>query len=476
MLRFLLPMCLLGVAMGSPLSLFSSPKISPGLKATLRSHRQNPINIIITFTTGTDAVLEQISQTPFASRYDLLTNLTAALTANSEGSQAAVKAYLEADGWTYDPLWVTDQLWVKSATQELIQNLLNNFPEIANIFEDELTFRAEPIEVVPHFEGRQSIQAEWGVEKVRALEAVELLTNTTAPKDIIVCTIDTGVRVTHEALRDNYLGSHGWFDPGLGSEMPSDTNGHGTHTTGTIAGSHGIGVFPLAKWSACRGCATSFCSMYDLIKCGQWVICPTLPDGTQHDCSKAPHIVSNSWGVTYLDETTWYDNVVKAWHVAKLLPVFSIGNSGPSCGTAGYPGSLDVIGVGSTTSTDAISSFSSVGPSIHGVMKPDVSAPGSNIVSASHLSDTGYRSLSGTSMACPHAAGVASILMAWSDTLSYDEVGEALEMGADTNLVTSGRECDGVIDTEFPNHVFGHGRINALASLQQVIDMKKHKN
>jgi len=309
------------------------------------------------------------------------------------------------------------------------------------------------------------------VEMVKAPQAIELLTNSTSPKEVIVCTIDTGVRVTHEALRDNYLGDYGWFDPGLGTGMPSDTNGHGTHTTGTIAGSMGIGVFPMAKWSACRGCATSYCSMYDLIKCGQWVICPTRPDGTGHDCSKAPLIVSNSWGVPYLNDTTWYDDVVKAWHVAKLIPIFSIGNSGPSCNTAGYPGSLDVVGVGSTTSSDAISSFSSVGPSIHGDMKPDVSAPGSNVVSASHLSDTGYRSLSGTSMACPHVAGIASILMAWNDTLPYAELKAVLETGADTGVVTSGRVCDGVIDSVFPNHVFGHGRVDALASLQNLIKM-----
>lgn len=72
---------------------------------------------------------------------------------------------------------------------------------------------------------------------------------------------------------------------------------------------------------------------------------------------------------------------------------------GPNCGTAGYPGSLNVIGVGSTTTADAISGFSSAGPNIHGEMKPDISAPGSNVVSASHLADDAYRSLSGTSMA-----------------------------------------------------------------------------
>lgn len=104
--------------------------------------------------------------------------------------------------------------------------------------------------------------------------------------------------------------------------------------------------------------------------------------------------------MAYLPETIWFDSVVKAWNVANLVPVFGIGNDGPNCGTVGYPGSLpNVIGVGATTNTDSIASFSSVGPSVRRIMKPDVTAPGANILSASHTSDNGYRALSGTSMA-----------------------------------------------------------------------------
>jgi subtilisin family serine protease len=157
----------------------------------------------------------------------------------------------------------------------------------------------------------------------------------------------------------------------------------------------GIGVYPEAKWLACKGCASSFCSIYDMIRCGQYVLCPTLPDGSSPDCKKAPHLVSNSWGVER-SPASWYDAVIAAWQIGKIIPIFSIGNSGPNCASAGYPGSGNVIGVGSTTSTDAISSFSSVGPSFQGLMKPDISAPGSNIVSASNTADDAYRSLSGT--------------------------------------------------------------------------------
>src|SRR5665811_2378314 len=126
------------------------------------------------------------------------------------------------------------------------------------------------------------------------------------------------------------------YDPYMFTETPNDQNGHGTHTTGTICGAGGIGVYPDAKWLACKGCATSSCSQFALTDCGQYIVCPTLPDGTKPDCSKAPHLVSNSWGGGRGNE--WFDSVIAAWHAAKIVPLFSIGNSGPSCNSANSPG------------------------------------------------------------------------------------------------------------------------------------------
>lgn len=373
-----------------------SPKISPNL--VLKFNQDPTTNIIITFATGTSAVLSYISENDFPDRDTLLFSLATALDINSVQSQSSVRNFLATTNFTSDPLWVTDQLWVKDSTVELVSQLAE-FPEVIEIFEDELTFSfSEPSS--PILTGRSSPLAEWNLEKVKAEEAVTLLKNvSTNIPTIRVCTIDTGVRVTHESLRGSYLGEYGWFDPGLRSDLPNDMNGHGTHVTGTIAGLGGIGVYPDAKWMSCKGCATNFCSMYDLIRCGQWVLCPSLPNGSRRDCSKAPHLVSNSWAVAYTPETTWFDDVVRAWHVGRVVPVFGIGNDGPNCGTVGYPGSIDVIGVGATTTTDAIAPFSSVGPSIHGVLKPDVTAPGQNVLSAAHTGDNEYRVLSGTSMA-----------------------------------------------------------------------------
>jgi hypothetical protein len=94
----------------------------------------------------------------------------------------------------------------------------------------------------------------------------------------------------------------------------------------------GIGVAPGAKWMACKGCATSSCGQDALISCGQFMICPTQPDGTSPDCNKTPQLVSNSWGGG--QGRPMFHEVIAAWSAAGIIPLFSNGNSGPSCGSA----------------------------------------------------------------------------------------------------------------------------------------------
>jgi subtilisin family serine protease len=88
------------------------------------------------------------------------------------------------------------------------------------------------------------------------------------------------------------------------------------------------------------------------------------------------------------------------------------------------------ITVGSTTNTDAQSSFSSFGPCL------DIYAPGSNIISASHTSNTGATTLSGTSMAAPHVAGAVALVLGLNGNLTPDQARDTVVGNATINAIT----------------------------------------
>ena len=164
--------------------------------------------------------------------------------------------------------------------------------------------------------------------------------------------------------------NYNWYDPSLvcgsPSRVPCDNNGHGTHTMGTIVGDDGgsnqIGVAPGARWIAAKGCESGSCSTTALVNSGQWMLAPKDLNGLNPRTDLRPQVVSNSWG-NGNGADTFYQSVVQAWIASGIFPVFANGNSGPSCGTVGAPGSYpESFGVGAYDVNNAIASFSSRGP------------------------------------------------------------------------------------------------------------------
>jgi subtilisin family serine protease len=142
---------------------------------------------------------------------------------------------------------------------------------------------------------------------------------------------------------------------------------------------------------------------------------------------------------------------------------------GPFCGTANsHADSPQVIGVGGTDSADSLYIRSSVGPSVYGTLKPDVAAPGVDVVSAHHTADDAYYTMTGTSMAAPHVAGAIAILKSQNPNLSTADVKRLLSDGSERNLALTGRNCGGIREDVYPNHTYGCGRLNVFKSLRSL--------
>ncbi|GIG64649.1 S8 family serine peptidase [Phytomonospora endophytica] len=294
---------------------------------------------------------------------------------------------------------------------------------------------------------------------------------------IVVANIDTGVDYLHPAVNSKYRGKnadgtyshdYNWFDPtGVcdSAAAPCDNHGHGTHTMGTMVGGEGantIGVAPGATWIAAKGCSTNGCTESDLIASGQWIVAPTDVNGNNPDPSKAPHVVNNSWGGSPPSDDPWYEEIVQSWEDAGIFPSWSNGNDGDlGCNTSGSPGRYPVsYSSGAYDINNAIAYFSGRGPGRNGDVKPNLAAPGVNVRSAKP--GGGYQSMSGTSMAAPHTTAVVALMWSAAPALIGD-VAATKALLDDTARDTEDLECGGTLDD---NHVFGEGRLDALAAVE----------
>ncbi len=395
------------------------------------------------------------------------------LVETAEQSQAGVAAEIaKTPGATAETLWIANEMLVEHGTAQLARRIASR-PEVATVRSEVVVEMIEPVDTAA---GEPSVvSTPWGVAAVRAPEA---WTRGITGQGVVVGLIDTGVRYTHTALAAQYRGGNGdgsyshdynWFDPSAAcTAAPCDTQGHGTHVTGTMVGGdgegpgiHDVGVAPGARWIAARGCAVgTSCAESDLLASGQFMLAPTTVNGTNPDPARRPHIVNNSWGGS--DTDRWYDATAAAWRAAGIIGVFSAGNSGPSCNTTGNPANgPDAFAVAAYASNGALASFSSRGGTTF-TGKPDVAAPGVGVESASRGSDTSYSSKSGTSMAAPHVVGVLALLLSAEPALPRD-VDHATQVLRHTATDVPSTLCSSA--QADPNHEWGDGKIDAVAAL-----------
>ncbi|MFZ7944505.1 S8 family serine peptidase [Neobacillus sp. 19] len=368
-----------------------------------------------------------------------------------------------------------------TGTKEAVTKLAA-LPEVKSILLDEKQ-TLEPIKkeepsATPKADENNPV--EWNIDHVGAPEVwARGITGAGA----VVANIDSGVAVNHPALKAKYRGydpnnpdklthTFNWYDAIYKIGSPVDSDGHGTHTMGTMVGQepdgqNQIGIAPGAKWIAARAFANN--ESYDsyIIQAAEWVLAPTDEKGVPHP-EMAPDVVNNSWGGRPINND-WFRPLVQAWRSVGIFPVFSVGNTdlfnpvalpGTASSPANYPESF---AVGATTKTDELASFSLRGPSERGDVKPDISAPGVGVRSAlpgATWNTFEYGSYNGTSMAAPHIAAAALLLKQADPALSLTQIEDILKLTSTTKTDENYPEA--------PNNGYGYGIVNINAAVQAV--------
>ena len=420
------------------------------------------------------------------------------LTAVAQRTQPPILKALKTAGADYQSFWISNMIWVRG--DMAIIEMLAQHPDIAHLYANPAV-KIEPVVPLDATAAIQAVQAiEWNINLVNA---PALWAAGITGQGIVIGGQDTGYDWDHAGLINQYRGWNGssadhnysWHDAihsgggvcGADSIEPCDDHGHGTHTMGTMVGNdlpptdanwpegaaNAVGMAPGAQWIGCRNMNQGVGTPATYAECYQWFIAPTDLNGQNPDPTKAPHVINNSWACTLSEGCTDPNvllTVVENVRAAGIVTVHSAGNSGPSCSSINTPAAIydASFTVAATTSSDTIASFSSRGPvTVDGSnrFKPDISAPGQSIRSTTRYDN--YGTMSGTSMAGPHVAGLVALILAAEPALAgqVDAIEQLIETTAVPRTTTDG--CGGDTNTAVPNHTFGYGRIDALAALTQ---------
>ena len=356
---------------------------------------------------------------------------------------------------------------------ELPEASLDSLPEAIDALGQFAGVRfAEPDWVVGHLGGVIPNDPDypllWGLPKIDAPQAWEI---TTGRRQIVVAVIDSGVDYNHPDLQANIFyntgelannadsDGNGFVDDIRGWDFydntndPMDENRHGTHVAGTIAavGNNDIGITGVA-WE------TRIMPMRFLGASGSGTTSGGI-NSVAYTTMMGVDMTNNSWGGGGFSQAL-YDAIAEA-RDAGILFIAASGNSGQSdpgfparYGNTGLPDGLppldNVISVAASDNTpeDTLASFSN--------LNAHIAAPGVGIFSAS-LGDS-YESLSGTSMASPHVAGAAALLLAVQPDMPYSDVKQMLLDHVDTRTA----------DFKYELYIHSQGRLNINTTLRNL--------
>ncbi len=332
---------------------------------------------------------------------------------------------------------------------------LEGEPEVLYV---EPNFRTRLFEVTPNdFE----FEALYGLRNTGAgggkagadIKASEAWAIGTGSRDVLVAVIDTGMDYFHEDLRANvwtnareipgngidddgngYIDDVHGYDFVSGDSDPFDDHFHGTHVAGTIGGvgDNGLGVVGVC-WQARMMAVKAFDNQGNGSVAG-------AAAAIHYAVVNGARIINASWGLE--DRSRALADAVAEAQAAGVLFIAAAGNSHTA--TPFYPAGYEsVVAVASTNNKDELSLFSNFGAHV------DLSAPGEQILST--VPDSRYDSVSGTSMAAPHVAGAAALILSRHPEFTAAQVAAILKNTADP------------IKTK---ELAGRGRLNVLRAMQ----------
>lgn len=275
----------------------------------------------------------------------------------------------------------------------------------------------------------------WGISQINA-DDVWLLGNTADPVKVGI--IDTGISNTHPDLKANVKDGVNTINP---LKNWNDDNGHGSHVAGIVAGIDNtigvVGVAPKADLYAIKALNSKGSGyLSDIIEGLGWAIANKM------------QVVNMSLGSASGNES--FHAAVANAADAGITIVAAAGNSG---GAVSYPAAYsEVIAVSATDSDNKLAYFSSYGPEV------DLAAPGVSVYST--YKGTGYATMSGTSMAAPHVAGVAALVI---NNLACAHDGNKCDPSVVKDKLQNSASDLGI--SGFDN-LFGYGLVDAFQAVQ----------
>ena len=433
------------------------------------------------------------------------------LVKHANAAQSDLRAQLDAMHVRYTPYYLVNALEVEGGP--LHRLWLERRPEVDRVMASP-ALRPLPEPVSP--EGGDDPAPEGPQWNLLLIGADKVWTELgVRGRGVVVGQSDSGVQGDHPELMDTYRGKDGgddynWLDPWYGTTHPVDFGGHGTHTLGSIVGKT-TGVAPEAEWYACANLARNLGNPAMYLSCMQFMLAPYPAGGdpfADGDATRSANVLNNSWGCPEDREgcdAASLQPAVKSLRAAGIFVVASAGNEGPKCGTVKDPIALydESFSVGAVDRFGNIAEFSSMGPVSadgSGRVKPDIVAPGVDVLSSTPGST--YGTASGTSMAGPHVAGVVALMWSanpaligdierteqiliesarpYTGTMSFGEILESMSQVEGVPELPEGQvrqlpfEFDNCLDeTDFsvvPNNVAGYGVVDAYAAVKKAME------